>query len=103
MSTVYPVFPTGYGIDHPIALLGLHIDWFFATVPIAITVSLASFIRRIYYVGTSTASPHLAALEWPQNVATVDDYVYIMRSGDTFIGQLWVQEGQRTVFGRHRR
>jgi len=25
-----------------------------------------------------------------------------MRGGDTFIGQLWAQEGQRTVFGLHR-
>jgi len=25
-----------------------------------------------------------------------------MRGGDTFIGQLWAQEGQWTVFGRHR-
>ena len=102
MSTAYPVFPSGYGIDHPIALLSQHIDWSFAAVPITITVSLASFIRRIYYVETSTASPHLAALEWPQNMAPVDDQIYIMRSGDTFIGQLWAQEGRRIAFGRHR-
>jgi len=97
-----PRLPSGYGIDHPIALLSQHVDWFFATVLITITVSLASFIRRIYYVETSTACPHLAALEWPQNVAPVDDHIYIMRGGDTFIGQLWAQEGRRVVFGRHR-